>query len=92
MTDEETKNEYETALKNALKMLETAKSFVVATGDGMIGFASVGVPAKGDAASLYTCVMSLASAIKKMPPEAQILLLTAINCFLKTERTENERF
>ncbi len=76
---EENKNEYETALKNALKMLETAKAFVVATGDGMIGFASVGVPAKDEAVSLYTCVVSLVTALKKMPPEALLLILKAVH-------------
>ena len=79
MTDEENKNEYETALNNALKMLGTAKSFVVATGDGMVGFASVGMPAKDDAMSLYACAVSLATAIKRQPPSLQRLILNVVN-------------
>ena len=59
-------------------MLKTAKSFVVATGDGMIGFASVGLPSKNDPASAYSCAVSLIAALRKMPLGALLLIQSVL--------------
>lgn len=74
----ENQKEYEISRDNALKMLKTAKSFVVATGDGMIGFASVGLPSKNDPASTLACAVSLVEALRKMPLDALLLIQSTL--------------
>lgn len=74
----ENQKEYEISRDNALKMLKTAKSFVVATGDGMIGFSSVGLPSKNDPASALACAVSLVEALRKMPLDALLLIQSVL--------------
>ena len=86
----ENQKEYEILRDNALKMLKTAKSFVVATGDGMIGFSSVDLPSKNDPASALACAVSLVKALRKMPLDALLLIQSVLEDDDKelTERTK----